>query len=224
LELTGVNSKPRPVPEDDISEGSTEYHAKFTAPHSSSEGEVTRLELERQLSISLAAQTEQDQRIARLTDELALKSTLLVQAEVNAAEASKRAGLELREHVDRLLTQTSLVKQRDAELVNMQARLDELLLSSEKGLANVHAKLGENESELEAVRLRLTDAEKGWTKSKAEADTIRAQTATGSMNTSTDEDQVTRRLMERVRAMEVQMASLRLNEKSIVEMECRNEG
>jgi hypothetical protein len=29
LELTGVNSKPRRVPEDDVSEGSTEYRAKF---------------------------------------------------------------------------------------------------------------------------------------------------------------------------------------------------
>jgi hypothetical protein len=88
LELTGVNSKPRRVPEDDVSEGSTEYHGKFAAPYSSSEGEVTRLELERQLSVSLAAQTERDQRIAQLTDELALKSALLEQAEANAAEAA----------------------------------------------------------------------------------------------------------------------------------------
>jgi hypothetical protein len=51
LELTGVNSKPRRVPEDDVSEGSTEYHAKFAAPHSCSEGDVTRLEFERQRSV-----------------------------------------------------------------------------------------------------------------------------------------------------------------------------
>jgi hypothetical protein len=133
----------------------------------------------------------------------------LEQSEANAAEASKRAGLELPEHADRLLT-------------HMQARLDELLLSRdqqigqlEKELSNVRAKLEANESELEAVRLRLTDAEKGWTKSKAEADTLRAQTATGSLNR--DEDRVARRLMERVQAMEVRMAL----------MECRcccNEG
>jgi hypothetical protein len=134
LELTGVNSRPRHVPEDDVSEGSTEYHAKFAAPHSSSEGEVARLELERQLSGSLATQTERDQRIAQLTDELALKSALLEQSEINAAEAAKRAGLELREHADRLLTQTSLVKQRDAELVDMQTRLDELLLSRDSNM------------------------------------------------------------------------------------------
>jgi hypothetical protein len=219
LELTGVNSKPRRVPEDDVSKGSTEYHGKFAAPHSSSEGDVTRLELERQLSVLLAAQAERDQRIARLT-------ALLEQAEANAAEAAKRAGLELREHADRLLMQTSLVEQRDAELVDLQARLDESLLSHdrqhEKEPADVRAKLEAKESELEAVRLRLTDAEKSLTKSKAEADILRAQTATGSVNR--DEDQVTRRLMERMRAIEAEVASKRWNEKSIAEMECRNEG
>src|SRR6267154_1145303 len=235
LELTSVNNKPRRIPED---EGSTEYHARFAASPSS-EGEVTRLELERQLSVLLAAQTERDQRIARLTDELALKSTLLGQAEANTEEAEKRAGRELREHAGRLLMQTSLVEQRDAELVDMQARLrdmqarlEELLLSRdqqtgqqyENELAVVRVKLEAKEFELEAVRLRLTDAEKSLTLSKleAEADTLRAQTATGSVNR--DEDQVTRRLMERMRALEAEVASKRWNEKRIEDMECRNEG
>ncbi len=99
----------------------------------------------------LAAQTERDQSNARLSDELTLKSALLEQAEANAAEAAKRAGL----HADRLLMQTSLVEQRDAELVNMQAKLDALVVShdqqaeqSEKELANVRAKLEANVSEL----------------------------------------------------------------------------
>jgi len=240
---------PRRVPEDDVSEGSTEYHAKLVAPHSSSEGEVTSLEyerirvmqLERQLSASLTAQTERDQQITQLTAKLAVKSALLEQSEANAAEAAeaaKRAGLELREHSDQLLIQTSQVKQSDIELKYMQARLgdmqakldrlDELLLSRdqqigqhEKELANMRAKLGSKESELEAIRLRLTDAEKDSIKSKAEADTLRAQTATGSWNR--DEDQVTRRLMERLRAIEDDVASKRWNEKRIEDMECRNE-
>jgi hypothetical protein len=114
-----MNNKPRRVQEDDVSEGSTEHHAEFAALHSSSEGDITRLELERQPSVLLAAQTERDQRIARLTEELALKRVLLECAEANAAEAAKRAGL----HADRLLMQTSLVEQRDAELVDMQAKL-----------------------------------------------------------------------------------------------------
>jgi hypothetical protein len=206
LELTGVNTKPRHIPENDVSEGSTRYHAKFAAPHSSSERE------ERQLSLSLAAETERDQRIARLT-------ALLEQAEANAAEAANRAGL-----------QTSLVVQRDAELVDMQAKLDELVVSRDqqvgqylKELANVRAKLEAKESELEAVRLQLTEAEKGWTKSKAaEANTLPAQTATGSVNR--DEDQVAGRLMKRMRGVEAEVASKRWNENSIEDMECRNEG
>ena len=229
-----MNSRPRRVPEDNVREGSTEYHGKSAAPHSSSEGEVARLELERQLSVLLVAQTERDHCIAQLTDELALKSALLEQAEANAMEVTRRAGPELGEHGDdRRLMRTSLVKQMDVEPVDMQARLrdmqaklDELLLSRdrqhEKELASVHAKLEANESELETVRLRLTDAEKGWIKSKAEADTLRAQIATGSVNR--DEDQLTRRLMERMRAIEAEVASKGLNEKRIEEMECRNEG
>ena len=232
LELTVVNSKPSHVPEDDVSESSTEYQAKFAAPHSPSEGEVSRLELERQLSVLLPAQTERDQLIARQTDELTRKSALLERADA----AAKRAELELREHADRLLMQTSLVKQRDAELVDMQsklrstvAKLDESLLSFDQQIgrhgaefANVRAELQAKTSELEAVRLRLTDAEEGLSKSKVEADKLRAQIAAGSVNR--DEDQVIRRLMERMRAIEAEMASMRWNEKSIEEMDCRNEG
>ena len=84
-----------------------------------------------------------------------MKSDLLEQAEANVA------GL--------LLMETSL-GQRDVELVAMQARLDELVVSRdqqvgqhEKKLTNVRAKLEANESELETVRLRLADAEKART-------------------------------------------------------------
>ena len=166
--------------------------------------------------------------------------------------------------------QTSLMEQRDAELVEMQAKYDKLLQSRdqevsnvraeleakvseleavrlrlanaekghtspnelvasrdqhvgqyEKELANVRGKLEEKKSELDAVRLRLTEVEDGLTKSKAKADTLHAKNATGSENK--DEDQLTRRLMERVRAvMEAEMASKR-NEKSIEEEKCTNE-
>src|SRR6266446_3011433 len=47
------------------------------------------VELERKLSAMLAEQTERDQRMAQLTDELAQNSVLLKQAEANAAEARK---------------------------------------------------------------------------------------------------------------------------------------
>jgi hypothetical protein len=57
------------------------------------------MQLEWQLSTSLAAQTKRDECIARLNDELARKSARL-EAEANAKEAAGRAGPELREHVD----------------------------------------------------------------------------------------------------------------------------
>ena len=67
-------------------------------------------------------------RLAQLADELALESTLLEQAETNAAEAKRSAELERRENTDsdRLLAQMSLVKQKDD--AGLQAKLDELLL------------------------------------------------------------------------------------------------
>jgi hypothetical protein len=215
---TGVNGKTRRVPEND---------------------ENRVVALERQLSATLAAQTERDQRLAQLTDELALKSALLEQAEANAAEATKRAGPEPRELADRLLAQTSLVGQKDAELVRMQAKLeklDELVLSRDQALQTATSRaavadersrraseqIRQYETELEAVRLRLTDAEIGWAKSKAEADTLRALTSAGLV--SADEDRMTRGLLERIRAMEDEMASQRWSEKSFEAMETRNEG
>ena len=157
-----------------------------------------------------------------MTDELSLKSALLEQAKADAA--------------DQLLMKTSLLEQRDAELIDVQAKLsiteaklDELVVSRdqqvgqyEKELKNMRAKLEAKESELETVRLRLTDAEKSLTESKAEADRLRTQTATSPVNG--DADQVTIRLLERMRAIEAEVASKRWNEKSIEEMECRNEG
>ena len=89
----------------------------------------------------------------------------------------------------------------------------------------MHAELEERVSELAAVRLRLTDAEDGWAKSKAEAETLRAETqaATGLVNVDVDRV-VMGRLMERVRAVEAEMVSQRRNEKSIEKLECSNEG
>ena len=214
LELTGMNSKPRHIPANDVSEGSMEYHAKFVAPHSSSESEVARLEVERQLSVSLAVQTEPDHRIAQLSDELALKSALLEQAQANSAEAANRAA--------------SPLEQRDAGLVDMQAKLHKLVVSHdqqvrqyEKEFANMRAKLEAMESELEAVRLQLTDPEGGWTKSTPKADKLRRVTA-GSLIDSNEE----RGVCELKEIMQVTDAGFapQWNEKSIETTECRNEG
>ena len=243
---TNVNGKTRHVPEKDYDDESWAEDL----PDASSEGEVARLEfervveLERQMSAMRAAQTERDQRLAELTEELALKSALLEQAEATAT--------------DRLHAQTSL-KHKDAVLVRMQAKLDELVLSRdqqvraleqaqsalqtaasraaaadersqraceqirqyETELAEVRAELKAGRSEFEAVRLRVTDAEIGLTKSKAEADTLLALTTAGLVGT--DEDRMTRVLLERIRAMEAEMAS-RWSEKRLEALETRNEG
>lgn len=67
-------------------------------------------------------------RLAQLTDELTLKSAALEQAGANATEAKRNVELERRENTNRLLVETSLVKQKDAELGRLQAKLDKLLL------------------------------------------------------------------------------------------------
>jgi hypothetical protein len=156
------------------------------------------------------------------------------QAEANAAEAKRRAVLVQRELQARL---DELLLSRDQALEQAQSALQRATFRAaeananggsqppcghEAELAEVHAKLEAKESELAAVRFRLTDAEDGWAQSKAEADTLRAQTAAGLVNT--DVDQVMHRLLERMRTMEAEMASRRWNDKSIQEMECRNEG
>jgi hypothetical protein len=169
-------------------------------------------QLEWQLAVSLSVQTERDQRIARLTDELALKSALLEQVKANATEGKRRARLELREHEDRLLAQTSLVDMQ-SKLKNTEAMLDELLPE----LVNVRAELEAKKSELEAVRLRLTDAEDGWAKSKAKADVLRTVTAASLVDLN--EDQAMYELKER-HVMEAESASLQWNEESIY-LSCR---
>jgi hypothetical protein len=78
------------------------------------------------------------------------------------------------------------------------------------------------EANVSPIRLRLTDAENGWAKSKAEAETLYTPTAKSPNNM--EEGQITRMLMERMQAMEAEIASLRRSEKSFEMMECRNEG
>ena len=190
------------------------YPFQKATPDAPSGKEISRseddrlIELERQLS---EVKAERDQHIAQLTDDLALlKGALLEQAEANAAKvekSEKRAGLELRK---------------------LQAKLDELLLSrdhaleqSQRELTEMRAELEASKSESAAFRLRLADTESGCSKCKTGADTNHTPTATGLANT--DEDRVMHRLMERMRAMEAEMASLRGNEKSFEMMECRNE-
>jgi len=209
---TGASDRPGRIPEEvNDSEGSRGHHAQLVVPDGK---EIARLEdkrlveLERQLSETLVGQTERDRRIGQLIDELALKSALLAQA----SEEKERARL---------------------EQLELQAKLDGLMLSRDEvfrtpeqaqsalatELAKVRAVLEGTKSELAAVRSRLTDAEDGLAKKKAEEDTLRTQTAAN----NTDMDRVMHRFMERMRAMETEISSLRGNEKSTEDMECSNE-
>lgn len=129
------------------------------------------MELERRVSSTLAAQTERDRHIAQLIDELAQKSALLsalleqAGTSANAVKAAKRVGLELRKQADPVLVQTSRVKQKDAELVGLQAKLDELLLSrtqdaraldqAQSALQKAKADADEHETEQAEVRAEL---------------------------------------------------------------------
>jgi chromosome segregation ATPase len=121
-----------------------------------------------------------------------------------------------------LLSRDQALEQTQSSLQEATFRAAEANEQNQRELAEVHVKLEARESELAAVRLRLTDAEDGLAKSKAEADTLRAQTAAGPVNT--DVDRVMHSFMERMRAMETEISSLRGNEKSREDMECRNEG
>ena len=147
---------------------------------------------ERQLSAMLATQTVRDQDLAQLpvTEKLAPKGALF-EAGANAAEATKHAGLDPRELVDRLLVQTSLVEQKDAELVKMQGKLDELVLSRdqhalaleqaqrahvdeyETELAKVRAELEAKKSELEAKKSELEAKKSELEAKKYELEAIR---------------------------------------------------
>jgi hypothetical protein len=204
----------------DSGEGSAD-RAKLVAP--SSEKEVAWLEheriadLERQLSETLAAQTERDRRITQL-------SALPERAEASAAEEKKRSGLELRNLQAKL--DESLLS-RDHALEQAQSALQKASCAAEanersqRELTEMRAELEVSKSELAAFRLRPADTENGCAKSKAEANTNRTQTATGLVNM--DEERVVQTLMERMRTMEAEIASLRWNEKSFETMECRNE-
>ncbi len=106
------------------------------------------------------------------------------------------------------------IAQLTDELAQNSALLKQSEANSQRELAEMRAELEARKSELAPVHLRFKDAESGWAKSKADADTSgAAKTAANLVNT--DEDGVMRRLTERMRAMEAEIASLRGNEKKV---------
>jgi hypothetical protein len=150
------------------------------------------------------------------------------QAEANAAEEKKRAGLEQRELQAKLdesmLSRDELLRTLEQAQNTLQKTTPRSADADERSRPawEQATELAKARAELAAVRLRLTDAEDGRVKLRAEADTLRAQAAAGLVNTVVD--RAMHSLTERVRSMETEVSSLRGNEKSIEDMECRNEG
>jgi len=146
----------------------------------------------------------------------------LEQAEANAAKERERAGLELQAKLDESLLSCDHALEQAETALQKASYVAEVNQQSQRELAEMRAELEAKMSEsARALRLRLA-AMDGCAQSKAEADTYRAQTATGLVNT--DVERVMHRLLDRMRAMEAEVSSLLGNEKSIESMECCNEG
>ena len=148
------------------------------------------------LSVSVCVQTERDEELldmqTRLRDTQAKLDELLLSRDQQIGQYERKL-------------EAVCLRLADAEkCLTTLTLLDKLVASHDQLVTDMSAKLEAKESELEAVRLLLTDAEKALTKSKAEADTSCAQNMTDSRNR--DEDRVTRELMERMQAIEDEMA------------------
>jgi chromosome segregation ATPase len=140
------------------------YRAKLSAFENSSEADVIRVEQERVADLEkrmfglMNERWEQDRKLSELSDSLALQTTLCEQAEARAADASKRAELveeshertlqrhnniqerhntletQLREHADRLLSQTTTLEQKEVDEMGLRAQVDELIQSRDQHL------------------------------------------------------------------------------------------
>jgi len=115
----------------------------------------------------------------------------------------------------------SAATSRAAKANEQSQRASEQIGEYETKLAELRAELEEKKSELQAVRLQLTDANDGGAKSSSKAEKLCAENTAGPVNT---DDRILHMLVERMRAMETEMESMRGNEKSIESMVCRNEG
>ncbi|KAF7306753.1 Cell polarity protein [Mycena indigotica] len=140
------------------------YRAKLTALENGNTAEVARLdkdrsaELERRLSDLMKDRWEQDRKMSELSDSLALQETLYEQAEARAADASTRAEMaeeahertlqqhnsiqtrhsnlevQLRDHADRLLSQTTAYQQKEADEMSLRVQVDELIQARDQHL------------------------------------------------------------------------------------------
>ena len=138
------------------------YRSKVAALEMNNEQEIQRTEqsrvkeLETHISELMSERRAQDRKLNELNDSLALQTILYEQSETRAAEATKRAekvhdahnrnaGLhddlvqkydalevKLRDHQDRLVSQSSLLEQREADEVSLRVQVEELTISREQ--------------------------------------------------------------------------------------------
>ncbi|KDQ63357.1 hypothetical protein JAAARDRAFT_375900 [Jaapia argillacea MUCL 33604] len=179
------------------------YRAKLSALEAASNGDVARLErerateLERQMYTVTSERTVQDRKIAELSDSLALQTTLLEQAEAHAADSSKRAdALEeahdrtarahaelqerhttlegsLRDHANRLLTQTSLLERKEADHLRLQSQVDELTQSRDQ---HIRA-LEQTRDALEAASTRAEEVDSQYKRTTEQISQMEADLA-----------------------------------------------
>ncbi len=176
------------------------YRAKLAALETSSVSDVHRIErariaeLEHDLALALAGQSERDRKIQELNDSLSLQTTLLEQAEARADDASKRADTlsqsyeqsheahnalrerntaleaKLRESSDKLLAQTSLVEQHEADYVKAQSQVDDLLRSQDQ---HIRA-LEQTRSALETATARAEEVDAQYTRAREQISQLEA--------------------------------------------------
>lgn len=105
---------------------------------------------------------------------------------------------------------------RAEQLDEQYQRARDQISQLEVDLAELRGELESRTTEVESLRIRLADAENSWTKSREEADAFRALTTGGlgslldsHRDLKSDEDRMTRGHVEKVAALENELASLR---------------
>lgn len=118
--------------------------------------------------------------------------------------------------LEQALTALQTATGRAGEVDEQNIRSREQILQLEADLAELRGDLEAKNVEVESLRARLTDTENSWAKSREEADAFRALTTGGlgelldtQRDLKSDEDRHVRPHMERVQAMEAEVASLR---------------
>lgn len=176
------------------------YRAKLSAFEANNEAEVNRLErdrvaeLEQHMSRLMNERWSQDRKINELNEALELKSNLYEQSEARAAEAVKSAEtlntshsrtlqqhvdlqeqhdtleMKLRDHQDRLLTQSSLLEQREAEEVTFRAQVDDLTHSRDQ---HIRA-LDQARTALQAASARSAEVDMQYQRAREQIATLEA--------------------------------------------------